>query len=119
MRGALAFCHPGKSVPEFKFKHGTTPMVRGCGRDLDHYYSGWAQFVKLVKEWQGTMVILHAKNVALHLNVSEKIIPLTSQFTSESTFDEFFDGGNGPPGATRDDENRLFTSDFHSLAEAQ
>ena len=118
MLGALAFCRPGKSVPEFKFRHGPAPLVKNCGRDVKHYYSAWAQFVKLAKEWRGELVLLRPRNVALSVNAAEKIARLTSPFApgaGGASFDELVAGAEPPAGVTRDGDGRLFTSDHHSL----
>ncbi len=52
---------PGKSIQEFKFKQacGRSELIKGiAGGDQNRrkYYSGWAQFIKLAKSYQGYVV---------------------------------------------------------------
>ena len=62
---ALGFWCPsdGKKIQGFKFKQnsGRSELVRGCaggvaGRKL--YYTGWVQFIKLAKNYNGKVVLL-------------------------------------------------------------
>lgn len=60
---AIGFFTPGpeKSIQEFKFKQaaGRTELIKGiAGGDQNRrkYYSGWAQFMKLAKSYQGYVI---------------------------------------------------------------
>ena len=52
---------PGKSIQGFKFKQagGMTELIKGiAGGDQNRrkYFSGWAQFIKLAKSYQGYVI---------------------------------------------------------------
>lgn len=52
---------PGKSIQGFKFKQagGKSELIKGiAGGDQNRrkYYSGWAQFIKLAKQYQGYVI---------------------------------------------------------------
>lgn len=52
---------PGRSIQGFKFKQGggRTELIKGiAGGDQNRrkYYSGWAQFIKMAKSYQGYVI---------------------------------------------------------------
>mmetsp|Transcript_91146 Transcript_91146/g.260262 ORF Transcript_91146/g.260262 Transcript_91146/m.260262 type:complete len:206 (-) Transcript_91146:1016-1633(-) len=61
VEGAIAFCNPTKNVPKFKFTQngGKRELVRGMrGPLVKNYYAGWLEFLKIVKTFEGTLIIL-------------------------------------------------------------
>jgi hypothetical protein len=59
--GSLAFVRPGKPVPDHKYKtkQGKSELKRGIfGPLVKNYYAGWAEFVKLAKDWKGQLVVM-------------------------------------------------------------
>mmetsp|Transcript_13791 Transcript_13791/g.55186 ORF Transcript_13791/g.55186 Transcript_13791/m.55186 type:complete len:165 (+) Transcript_13791:79-573(+) len=72
--GALAFFEPRKSVPAFKFKQnaGRSELIRemsgGTGERIKRYYSGWCQFVKLAKSFDGCLT-MHSYDVVPRCDV--------------------------------------------------
>lgn len=62
VEGALASFVPVKSVPAFKFKNGgrselMREMSGGTGERIKRYYSGFCQFVKLAKSFDGKLTL--------------------------------------------------------------
>ena len=82
---AFAFFLPGKKVPGFKYKQkgGRDEIIRGMrggvGQGgLTRYYIGWSHFIKLAKEYKGTLTILHNQDLDLfsHVTSSGAVAPL-------------------------------------------
>ena len=90
--GALAYFAPGKPVPDFKYRGGgRSELIRGMrGPLVKRYYQGWSQFVKLARDWDARLVLLDARDIALHLNEDVNVTTLRSPF----------DGGLPPRAST-------------------
>ena len=82
---AFAFFSPGKKVPGFKFKQkgGREEVIRGMrggvgAGGLGRYYIGWTHFIKLAKEYKGTLVVLHNQDAEFfyHVQASGAVKPL-------------------------------------------
>ena len=85
VEGALAYFRPQKNVPKFKFKKngGRSEILRDCAMmKIKRHYSGWCQFVKLAKSFQGEIVIL-SEDLRVHVNHAGPVVELTrGQFFS-------------------------------------
>ena len=73
MEGAWAFFSPGKTVPKFKFKQngGRTELARNCGGvQKKNLHNAWCSYVKLSREMEGKLIIMHA-DVGVFLNMND------------------------------------------------
>jgi len=68
VEGALAFFHPTKAVPAFKYKEhgGKSELIRGFrGPTRSRFFEGWCQFLKLARDFNGDAVLLTTSHVSL------------------------------------------------------
>ena len=87
---ALGYWAPGegKKIQGFKFKRnqGRSELIGGCAGGLagrKQFYTGWVQFLKLAKNYNGSAVLLPRKNDTQGLDVQ------LFGYNSEEVIEEF------------------------------
>lgn len=73
MDGAIAYFKPKKTVPNFKFTAGggKSELTRNCeSTEMKNYYTGLCNFVKMCKDFDGTLVLLKEDVAAVYVHLA-------------------------------------------------